>query len=397
MALFIQHGHGKGTKVSKAVEARVVKGILISSKDETRKETEKLVREQSANIEVLLDPQFHALTIEGRNDGKLPQYPFYIQQITRLALSDSEKIRSYVRNCIKYQTSIGLSKVISPTLPILNFRDMYSQKALDFATESSKQIEKDRLIISLVISESAFSAKLDVDEYLAVLTAFNGARGFYLLIERTKPDAGQCFDVERLTNILYFIYVLSVLSEYEIIVGYSDYEGLLYHAVGSYATACGWHNNLKLYSQNRFLRSKGGRRGNPRYSSSPLLTHLIYPQHLDAFDEIGMKNDILSQTNYDSEFVDSSVPDETVRCLAHWQALGCEIDRIECIKSTNDRLDYVLSKIQKAKSIVKSFCKKRRVKVEELSSTLQMNFSYLHQWEESIGKLNDLLSKRGQI
>jgi hypothetical protein len=393
MSLYVQHGYGKGKMISEAIEANLVKGIIISPKDEKPENTTNLIKGIPSNIEVLFDPQFQAFMIEGRNDGRLSEYPYYVQKISRLTLSDSENIIKFVKDCIDYQTNLGLSSVISPTVTITDFRDMYSQKALDFAIEASKHIGKDKLLIGLVVKESAFSARADVDEYLRTLTEFDKARGFYLLVERANSDLEQHFNEEVLVNIMYFIFVLSKRADFEVIVGYSDYVGLLYHAVGAHATACGWHNSLKLLSSKRFMPSQGGRPKLPRYSCSPLLTHLVFPQHMRAFDKKGMLNDILSETDYDERFTGDTELSATIQCLTHWQALGRIIDRIDSIEGTKERLEFVSDRIFGAKSILNSF----RTKIADVSTILPIDFSYLDRWQESIRKLNDLLSKGGQI
>ncbi len=393
MSLYVQHGYGKGKMISEAIEANLVKGIIISPKDEKPENTTNLIKGIPSNIEVLFDPQFQAFMIEGRNDGRLSEYPYYVQKISRLTLSDSENIIKFVKDCIDYQTNLGLSSVISPTVTITDFRDMYSQKALDFAIEASKHIGKDKLLIGLVVKESAFSARADVDEYLRTLTEFDKARGFYLLIERANSDLEQHFNEEVLVNIMYFIFVLSKRADFEVIVGYSDYVGLLYHAVGAHATACGWHNSLKLLSSKRFMPSQGGRPKLPRYSCNPLLTHLVFPQHMRTFDDEGMLNDILSGTNYDEWFIGDKEPNPMIQCLTHWQALGRIIDRIDSIEGTKKRLEFVLDRILGAKSILNSF----RAKIADVDTILTIDFSYLDRWQESIRKLNELLSKGGQI
>ena len=105
-------------------------------------------------------------------------------------------------------------------------------------------------------------------------------------------------DISAFANFLYFCHVLS-LNDYKIIVGYSDWPGFMLEAVGADFTACGWYQNLRQFSMDRFQPRDGGRRPRKRYSSYKLLYSPLLSPELQDMYKVGILNQVLSGSEYD--------------------------------------------------------------------------------------------------
>lgn len=333
MSIFVQDGWGKSDKIDHGIQDGSVSGVIWSPRDEdplTLPNTISQYKASYANAQMLFDPQFYTATVANPRIGRLPDYPYYPGGLTRASFTDPQNIQKYVKETLDYQFTLDLDRIISPTVLFEDFRDPWSQVALMMASASvsyhSTMSSVPPLLISLVASESALTSTGDLEEFLDALSLLQ-TTGVYLIIQRSTQIYQSAFEPTPLENLLYMVYALADVNQFELVLGYCDFVGILMQAAGAKATCSGWYNNLRQFTMDRFRQSEGGRQPRPRYSSLPLLNS-IFVDEMDNINYIGQISTILSNTTYDSIFNTSSSPSSVssswslaVSTLHHWSVL----------------------------------------------------------------------------
>ncbi len=364
MPLLAQCGYGRGEKINLGLNVGSISGVILSPRDETRVRLESFQEELARdfpNSTVLFDPQFYAATLPNARDGNLADYPYYANNA---GLSRNQfrprQIQEYARACLGYQANSlpGLTYLISPSVSFDDFRDSWSQIALNMAEASvdewSNLDSEIPLLVTIVLSESSLRDATRMNEFLDTLSTLEVA-GFYLLVQRNGSMLEPAMDVISMSNILYFIYVLATLNDYRVVVGYSDWMGFLFQAAGATMSASGWHNSLKQFTLGRFLPQTGGRRPRKRYSSLPLIScPLVVPELEDVF-RAGLLRSVLTGGTHDGVLLDGPARGEpawtdAISCLAHWESLSRLYAAVESGPTVLDRLDAAVSLIRSAES-----------------------------------------------
>lgn len=359
MILCAQHGWGDGKKVLTAAQAGHLQGVIVSPRDirpQSISEYLESLRDAAPGPFLgFVDPQFYASTIPNARDRYLPEYPYYIPDLTHSDLIDPATIQSRVKEAILFQDSITADRILSPTVLFDGFADRWATVALSMAKASlschATLKETAPLLLSFAFDESALKDREGLDEFLTTITAWD-CHGFYFIVQPKDPNYPTYIDDVVAANIMYLTFVLAELNDYEVHFGYMDFPGLLCHATGAYSTSTGWHHSLRRFSRARFEPSRGGRRGRPRYSSISLLNSILQNPELSAIYDVGLVNDVLSGTEYDSDFFEEnpanvSWPDRQSH-LHHWEVLSRLIDSVGAAKTVTKNLDALQTLIDGA-------------------------------------------------
>lgn len=396
--LFAQHGHGKSNKIDRGIAGRQLSGVILSPKDESEQNMRNYVQSLSANnpgVETLFDTQFYHVPFSNANDRNLSSYPYYPGHLSLPAFRGSGQIRNIISSVIDYQSNIGTSYITSPCILISSFTDRETQIVLNLAQES---IDYHRngdfnkpLLISLLINENAFLDSIQVNQFLNEISVLE-ASGFYIIIARNNTSYNQVFDNRTvLTNILTTIYSLSEINMYKVIMGYSDFVGIPFLAVGAHAIGSGWHNGLRRFTvQQRILPSSGGRQPRHRYSSWPLLNSLLISEIDTISNTTTVLSQILSGTSFDQRILSSPNPlsapwDRDSGHMQHWEALYNGISNIIMpYFDISDRLDSLQQAIANAQGIY-SILNRAYVPLEYSSQAHHLTI-----WNDSINDFRNL-------
>ncbi len=365
MPLLAQCGFGRGDKIERGIQAGTIAGVILSPRDERRERLEAFcadLHQDAADSKVLFDPQFYAAPLTNPRDGSLTEYPYYMNNT---ALSRNQfrprQIQDYVRLCLDYQVDSlpGLAYLISPSVPFDDFRDAWSQIALSMAEASiddwSGRQDVPPLLVTIVASEASLHDANRMNEFLDTLSALD-VPGFYLLVQRTSRALDPAMDSTSLANILFFVYVLGSLNNYQVVMGYSDWMGGLFQAAGATLSASGWHHGLKQFSLARYLPQSGGRRSRKRYSSLPLLSCPLVAPEMEDIHRVNLLPSVLTGGPHDHLLSGGPAKGETewsdaISCLAHWESLSRYYAAIERHQPVPSRLDAALSAIQSAEAL----------------------------------------------
>ena len=364
MPLLAQCGYGRSNKIELGLQAGSISGVILSPRDEGRERLESFQAELRRNVPastVLFDPQFYAATLPNARDGNLAEYPYYTNNS---GLSRNQfrprQIQEYVGACLDYQVKSlpGVTYLISPSVSFDDFRDSWSQIALSMAEASidhcAEQNIATPLLVTIVLSESSLRDPAKMNEFLDTLSALEVA-GFYLLIQRNSTTLTPAMDVGSMSSLLYFVYVLAALNDFKVVIGYSDWMGFLFQAVGATMCASGWHNSLKQFTLSRFLPQTGGRRPRKRYSSLPLLScPLIVPELEDVY-RAGLLQSVLTGGKNDPILRNGPARGEAewsdaISCLAHWESLSRLYATVEALPTIPARLVTATKLIRAAES-----------------------------------------------
>jgi hypothetical protein len=353
MSILAQCGYGRGGKIEQGLNDGVIHGVIMSPRDERKNRLEQAINDWGSNHPnalVMFDPQFYAASLNNPRDGHLTEFDYYNNNcgLGRTHFSGT-RIQGYVRECLDYQHQTfgsNAAYLISPTVLFDSFRDSWSQIALNMAVESADYHfslnSPQPLLISLVISETAFQTMDAVEEFLDALTEID-TQGFYIVIRRNSASLQNALESAPFGRFMYFCHVLTTINEYEVIVGYSDWHSFLLKAAGVTHTASGWYQNLRQFSFARFKPSSGRRRPRKRYSSAPLLScPLITPELHDIYLANHLTL-VLSGSNYDAILQNNPAADEAdwtdeVSCIAHWHSLNALSQRLSALSTQSARI-----------------------------------------------------------
>jgi len=393
MSLYAQHGYGKSTKIEKGIDANILSGIILSPKAEKPEKIKEFINHTKHNhpdIDIMFDPQFYICGFSGDlSDGKLSEYPYYISELSRANLSVPKNIQKYAKDVIDFQNELNVSKIVSPTILIDDFNGKQSQIAISLAYESISLLDaENRLMISLCINENAFKNLDAMNEFLDIISLLD-VKGFYLIIDRSNNIKEPLIDLNILTNIMKFCYVLATVNEFEVILGYTDLLSIPLITTGISATACGWHNGQKMFSEANFQRSNGGRRARKRYTSNQLMNSILIIPEMTTVNDFGKLKDIMSATIYDKILLtspgDSAWSDE-ISCLHNWSSLKILIDEIKSYETIGERLDCVTEKIVFANKLYRMFSDKVPFEPKSNNSHLNVWLAAISEFRNQIGE-----------
>lgn len=378
MSLYAQHGYGKVDYIDEGLDRGFFNGVILSPKDEKQdnlaKYISKLKTRFGKSVTVLIDPQFYVGGFRPQKVGHLEDYDYFVKSLNRDSFP-AEKIREYAKDVVDFQLTSGTDRVMSPAIIMSNFEDYVSQTTIQLGQASAERIAerkaKNPLLISLVFDEQALRDDDAVDEFLNVLTTLK-SKGFYMIMNPRHSGYPAPCDENALANLMYMVYVLSRVNQYEVVCGYSDLVGIPLHAAGADATATGWASNLRQFSIGRFQPNSGRqRRPKPRYTSQPLISSIRVEAELTAIADRKRLKTVLSGTDYDV-VLDPSPADgiwqSRASYLHHWQVLNRLISKVSAEKDVSKRLAVAISLIQDAIKLYAEFEGRNPIRFKEVSS-----------------------------
>lgn len=361
MALYAQHGYGKSKKIDSALAEGSISGVVLSPRDEKPDNLKTYVDSlrdlYGDDVQILVDPQFYATTVTPARDGSLQSYDYYRPGLTRRSFIANSDLIEYISGVLQHQTSLRLSRILSPTVYVNDFTDPWSQISLSLALETinahSELADAAPLLLSVVFDEAALRNQAAVEEFLDIVSMWQ-PHGYYLLVKFSDPRYPCQLDEVVLSNLMYLVYALAEVNEFEVVCGFSDFIGFLMSAVGASANCTGWFNSLRQFSLKRFQPSTGGKPARSRFSSAPLLNSVLIIPELDLISQQGLLDQVVTGTPYEQAIAagpaDAPWPRAT-ECLHHWAVLQALDAALAGIPGVAERLNYVDQQVQQAAAL----------------------------------------------
>lgn len=394
MEIYAQAGWCKSDRIIRGLNNGSISGVIWSPKDEFPQSMHVNIRgykRSFPNAAMLFDPQFYSTVLVGVKDRCLRHYPYW-RTATRSDFNDPVNVGTFVKETLDYQGTLGVDRLLSPSIEIDSFGSTDCSISLTLAKESiryynvlrSTNLALPPLLISLIISESCLSSPTNFSAFLDDISIMPSA-GFYLVVRRYSSDYQARFDPNALENLLYLVYVLAEINSYEVICGYSDFVGTLLCAVGAKAVGTGWFSNLRQFTPDRFLPSTQRRQARPRYSSQPLMNSILLDE-MDTISRQGQLQSILSGTTFDAVFNTVTNPSDAPweineSTLHHWLVLQRLVTSATG-GTVQNNLNICTGMISNAQAIYNN-----------LRSTMSFNVysgdHHLQQWETAVSNFRD--------
>lgn len=324
MSYWIQHGYGKGTKLTDIRTEVRVAGVILSPGDEDRDAICATV-EALSGCEALLDPQTYVYSLPG---GTARFHRAHGLEFQPLSWSTPPgQILAIAQAVVDANKAVGTARVIAPTCLQRSFADVWASLALQL-TRATLDAADVPVLASLVVDEPALSSWREIQDWLDVATGLD-VDGFYVVVNRGRAPYLAPWDTTRLTNFLRLIYSLAELNNYEVIVGYADFEGLLAQSVGATGHATGWHYSLRRFSETKWQPSTGGRAAAPRYTSRPLLTPLRAVGEADQVASSKLSSRLITSSSARARLTDDP---------EHWSASDAWAQYLMAVGKLSDRM-----------------------------------------------------------
>lgn len=272
MSIWVQHGYGKSDKIMKLHAAGLLSGIIMSPANEDRADLRDLGEWAiQQHVPVVLDPQSYVYTIANGSAANHRDHGIDLSGVHWSA--EPEVVEGHLRQVIEANRRIGTTRVIAPTPLQGSFADVWSPLALQYARAAARQLGGDHVYVSVTIDDTAFNEWDPVDEWSDVATTLE-VKGFYIVVNRGSSQYPSPWRIPQLANLLRLVYRLAELNGYEVILGYSELEGLAAVALGG-QMATGWTHGLRRFHEGRWQPSSGGGAPAPRIFSERLLVPLL--------------------------------------------------------------------------------------------------------------------------
>ncbi|MDQ3573618.1 MAG: hypothetical protein M3404_01650 [Actinomycetota bacterium] len=273
MTFWIQHGYGKGDKVSRLVDTGLVTGgVILSPGDEERGALSSTVQGLGdRSVRVLVDPQFYVHSIQGGQARCHESNGLDFGEVSWFV--SPREMEQHVDAVLELSRSLGLTEHIAPAPYLASFNDVWAPISLQYSRAFVDAADAEEAFVSVVAEDAAFGDWDATAQWLDALTTLD-CHGVYLLIGHRGRTYPFPWESDRLANVLRVIYALGELNEYEVVWGYADIAGLAGLAAGAGGIATGWYHSLRLWTPQKWIPQTGGRQANPRVFLSPLLSPL---------------------------------------------------------------------------------------------------------------------------
>ncbi len=271
MSFWVQHGYGKGEKISDLHRQGLVEGVVLSPSSEGAETLGATAAQcQSDGLRVLLDPESYVYNIDGAGGKRHDEHGLDLGQ---LHWSDpAARLADVVDRVIEANQRLGTEAVIAPAPAQSSFGDAWTALSMQLAQTTIARCDGP-VYVSVVVDSGAFSDWATTQAWLDALTSLD-AEGVYLVVGWEGSTYPQPLDGALLENIFRTIYRLAVVNRYEVLWGYSDVPGAVATAAGLDGCASGWFHSQRLWSRDKWIPRTGGRQAAARVFSGPLASPL---------------------------------------------------------------------------------------------------------------------------
>jgi hypothetical protein len=318
----------------------------------------------------LFDPQFYANKVaEG---GKLGSYPFHPLHSDASDITEFDTLE-LVYDAVQFQENKNFFAIIVPNFYADNFQK--SLKYIDRINERMKNTMTDEreYYLTIPIAYDHILNEQNIERLLFELTDKKiNFDGFYLALE-AKPEFKNklCLNADFLLNVLNILRTLKHHG-FKIILSYANFDALVYFSLCDIDyISIGTYENLRKFSNDRFIGSIGGGPSDGWYFSEKLLNfvkapYIAYLRRARCLDLITNESNIFSDAILQPHFAwNTHKPDVHKNYLLSISRL---FDELAAIKDIGQRADTLISKIDSARELYSVIWNDYNVKLLEESS-----------------------------
>lgn len=359
--LLAQDGHAAGDRIQNGLQNSVIHGAILSASCKQKDSLGAAItalKETNSSALLLFDSEFYVSRfLDADKFGKLTSYEYFKPSLPKKDLILPSSIQSIIEQVVDVQTDAGLKALTTPTVRIEAFNSGSEAQAFSFLFGTLECINKKdgdhELYGSLLINEVALSNTAGLAEFLDTVTALRDLKGFYIIIDRSYAGSQFWNNPDTLAALMYITHTLSD-NDFEVILGYSEVEGLLSLATGASFIGSGWWLNTSNFTDGRF-KSSGGRR-RKRYYSYQLMNSIYQDGELTALVDNGFADKVMGVTGHDSELIGdpNNAPwSDGVAILHKWTAIDKRIKETVTSGDEATKLDTLETAIRGASELYK--------------------------------------------
>jgi hypothetical protein len=296
VSFWLQHGHGKGDRITQLAGRGALDGVILSPAHEGAVALARTADEvRRAGISVVLDPQTYVYSITGASASEHADHGLEFPAI-RWSI-DPASIESHVQAALGANETLGTTgPFIAPSVLQRGFGDLWTVLALQYARVAERLAAGRETYASLVVEDAALGDWGRIEEWLDVATTLQVA-GFYVVVARDATTYPTAWEGQRVANLMRLTYRLSELNGYRILLGYADFDGLCVVAAGAAGIASGWHYSLRLFRSDRWVPGGFGRNPIPRVTSRTLLTPIAARGETEQLLRSALANAVIPEAN----------------------------------------------------------------------------------------------------
>ncbi|HBD93585.1 MAG TPA: hypothetical protein DC057_05390 [Spirochaetia bacterium] len=204
------------------------------------------------------DPQIYLID---DNRGDLSSYPYHPANISdNFSTSNFEgEGETIINQCIDVQLKLKSEYIVIPTRYYESTPSNYFDNQLKYFTNpfitnlNNKDCNK-KLLQTIFIKNEVLKDEEKSNELLNQLTSINNINGYYIIFEFSS-NSKQLKDLDTIMMSLKILKILK-LNEYEIHIGYTNTESVLFTLVNPDSISVGIYENLRRFSIKRFETQK---------------------------------------------------------------------------------------------------------------------------------------------
>jgi len=303
LSLYHQVGHNSNWNIDSFEQDNCGDGLILSPVHQPCLRVESLSSQTKGRA--FFDPQFY---LPNSTKQKLQTYEFFPEVVSGGFRTTDFMAHAFesARLCIDFQISNGFDRIIIPARYFEDMEPTYIEKQEAYTLTPFLEILGSMEIdVPVYFTLPLTSNMIKSEEYrtdlLNWLTGYPEIDGLYVF-SYEKRATKQVQDDEYLYQYLAFLHELKE-AEFELIVGYSNTESILYSLLGDVSLTMGSFENTRMFSIDKFLVSDDERRGpRARIYLPGLLNWIQFGQAKTIMQDMpDLWRRIYSPTNYADE------------------------------------------------------------------------------------------------
>ncbi len=381
--MLAQHGAAKGKKINTAIDKGSLVGAVFAPREEKYVNIYKYCKDDLIldRKYCFLDPQLYYATFEGKIFKNLEENIYYPTKLTRRDWrKKTPELINFLDSHAEQSRNIS-DNLVTPGFYIqsLDWKFDYSIDIYEYCYEN---YNFSRYYLSLLISNNFFHSKSDVDEMIEdIIDNVDHKEGIYFSIcyEKSQDNNYEYIDAQNLANILYFVYSLKK-EGFDILIGYTFVNSILFAMLGCEYVATGWFNNLRKFRNDRFEETDNMGRRKKRYLSLPLFTYITFENLNNISRNMNIRK-LLSKCSIDEYMVEDQDAISFVDLeLQYWEALNKFIEEVNSYETLADKIKFVLSQINNAKDLYKVILENLEDHNKEAYNRIKAESKHLDSW-----------------
>ncbi len=376
MKILHQVGHNKKWNIDAHFINEIGDGFIFGAFNFTHEQILKLkpkILEKSS-----IDLQFYG---KGPSDlGKFNSYPFHPANRSSKDKTVTDGLRNIIE-AITYQQNLGISKVIIPNYYFENDLDSLIKVVISVNKYLQKFKDKNfEYYLTMPLSNQLIRSTETLESLLTILTKMDMVYDGYYVVCESKPGYKRkiSVDPDYFENLSMFFNILNS-NNIPVIYGYANWDAIIFLTLTEidYITI-GTYENLRNFNYLRYSEKMQGGPSDGWYFSEKLL-NFIRAREITKIRRSGSLNLVSNDNNIFSEIIlDPDFIWNTHKAEVHKNyllSISQIMIELSNIKDINERISYMIERIQNAKRIYEELVNRKVFLVDESSDY------FLSDWE----------------